>query len=189
MTPAKRPRRRNGAKGRSQSTGRVTGSPRATTPRGAASGPAPAAPTTAGARIRAASWAGTGAFALTAVTASLVPALEAVAFGVAVLLFIAGCVVFFAAYARGVARTRTDQIAVTSLFLLAGSAPSDVRRSLLASLAAEVVVALATAIGRPYTSLAAGTLVPLYGLALCGLWAARHGTFPARPDPAGRRRR
>ena len=42
-------------------------------------------------------------------------------------------------------------------------------------------VALGAAIARPYSSLAAGTLTPLYGLALCGLWAARYGTFPPRP--------
>ncbi|MGI9033082.1 MAG: hypothetical protein ACR2HY_05285 [Acidimicrobiales bacterium] len=139
--------------------------------------------TSSGSRILAASWAGTAVFAITALAAVLMPALDAVAFVVAVVLFVAGCVGFFAAYARGIARSRRDQIAVTSLFLLAGSAPPAVRRSLLGSLAAEVIVALATAISRPYTSLAAGTLVPLYGLALCGLWAAHHGTFPPRPDP------
>ncbi|MFN2606286.1 MAG: hypothetical protein ABR511_00105 [Acidimicrobiales bacterium] len=151
--------------------------------------PGDAADPTAGLAIRRASWAGTAAFAATAVAASFLPSLEAVAFAVAVALFLAGCVLFFAAYARGVGRSRNDEVAVTSLFLLAGSAPSPVQWSLLGSLGAEVGVALGTAIGRPYTSLAAGTLVPLYGLALCGLWAARHGAFPPRHEPVRRSRR
>jgi hypothetical protein len=74
-------------------------------------------------------------------------------------------------------------IAVTSLFFLSGSAPAPVRRSLLGAFGVQVVVAFATAIARPYTSLAAGTLVPVYGIGLCGLWAARYGTFKPRTDP------
>jgi len=106
--------------------------------------------------------------------------LRGVAFAVAVVLFLAGCVLFFAAYARGVARSRTDEVAVTTLFFLAGSVAPGVRRSLFGAFAVQVAVGLATAITRPYTSLAAGALVPMYGLGLCGLWSARHGTFPQR---------
>ncbi len=40
---------------------------------------------------------------------------------------------------------------------------------------------------RLYTNLAAGILVPVFGLALCGLWAARHGRFAARTPPPQRR--
>ncbi|MDQ6798648.1 MAG: hypothetical protein M3011_11645 [Actinomycetota bacterium] len=147
-------------------------------------GPAP------GSRLRRASWWGTGIFAATAGTASLVltvdpdsppsSLLEAVAFSVAVLLFLAGCVLFLAAYVRGISRSRTEEVAVTTLFFLAGGVATAVRRSLLGSLVVQVVVALGTAIAHPYTSLAAGALVPMYGLGLCGLWSARHGTFPPR---------
>jgi hypothetical protein len=136
----------------------------------------------AGEDIRKAAWYGTAGFAVTAVAATLVEALDPLALVVDVLLFVAGGVTFVAAYLRAVNRSRTDAIAVTSLFFLAGSAPPDVRRSLLGALAVQVAVALATAIARPYTILAAGTLVPLFGLGLCGLWAARHGTFPPREE-------
>ena len=142
-----------------------------------------------GEEIRRAAWYGTAGFAVTAVTATVVRAIEPLALVVDVVLFVAGCIAFVAAYLRAVNRSRTESIAVTSLFFLAGSAPPDVRRSLLGALAAQVVVALATAIARPYTILAAGTLVPLYGLGLCGLWAARHGTFPPRPPGEESRRR
>ncbi len=147
-----------------------------------------------GAGLRKASWWGTGIFVATAGAAALVLSadpdgslsgvLEGVAFAVAVLLFLAGCVLFLAAYARGIARSRTDEVAVTTLFFLAGGVATAVRRSLLGSLGVQVVVALGTAIAHPYTSLAAGALVPMYGLGLCGLWSARHGTFPPRaPGP------
>lgn len=139
-----------------------------------------------GTGLRRASWWGTGAFTVTAAAAvtDRSAVLQAVAFAVAVALFLAGCVLFFAAYARGVARSRTDEVAVTTLYFLAGAVPPGVRRSLLGSLGVEVAVALATAIARPYTSLAAGALVPMYGLGLCGVWSARHGVFPPRQAPA-----
>src|SRR5205085_792109 len=31
------------------------------------------------------------------------------------------------------------------------------------------------------TAVAAGAFAPIYGLGLCGLWAARYGVFPPRP--------
>ena len=51
---------------------------------------------------------------------------------------------------------------------------------MMASLAAEVVVALATASARPFTSLAFGILAPVFALGLAGLWGARFGTFGPR---------
>ena len=130
-----------------------------------------------------ASWSGTAVFTVTAVGADLFTGFEAVAFVVAVALFVAGCAAFITAYFRAVGRSRAELIAVSSLFFLSGSAPMPVRRSLLGSFAVQVIVAFATAIARPYTSLAAGTLVPVYGLALCGLWGALYGTFKPRTDP------
>ncbi|HEX2039081.1 MAG TPA: glycosyltransferase [Acidimicrobiales bacterium] len=102
-----------------------------------ASGPA------AGHGIRKAAWYGTALFAVTATAAVLVEALDPVALVVDVVLFVAGLVLFVAAYARAVTRSRTESIAVTTLYFLAGSAPPDVRRSLLGALSAQVVVAVA----------------------------------------------
>lgn len=145
-------------------------------------------PSVAGLAIRRASWWGTGVFAATAVGAVVAPgALEVPAFAVAVALFAAGCVAFLAAYGRAVRRSRQDAVGLMDLYLLSRIAPASVRHSMLGSLAAQVVVALATAAARPYTSLAAGILVPTYGLGLCGLWGARHGRFPRRSRPSGRR--
>jgi hypothetical protein len=71
------------------------------------------------------------------------------------------------------------------LFLLTGSAPPAVRRALLTCLGIQTVVAFATAAVRPFTPLAFGVLVPTLGLGACGLWAARHGTFPDRAGRGG----
>ena len=132
-----------------------------------------------------ATWIGTAVFALTAAVAAVTDATpaEAVSTAVALLLFLVGCVAFVAAYARAVARSRTDDIQVAGLYLLMGnSAPPEIRRLLLGALGLQIVVALGTAAARPYSPLAFGILVPTYGLGLAGLWAARHGTFPARPQ-------
>ncbi len=139
-----------------------------------------------------ASWWGTGVFALTSAAAVAVPdaPLEIPAFAVAIALFLAGCAAFVAAYTRAVSRSRSDLIGVTDLFFLTGTtAPPGVRRNLLGAFGVQVAVGLGSAIVRPYTSLAAGTLVPVYGLGLCGLWAARHGTFPPRPPDRAKGRR
>jgi hypothetical protein len=132
---------------------------------------------------------GTAVFAAAALAGVVKPdPLDRVALIVSLLLFLAGCVLFFWGYAIAVTRSRTDEISVAGLFFLAGgSAPRDVQRVLLASSVAEVVIAFAAAAARPFSPLAFAILAPLYGLACTGLWAARHGTFPPRIKPARRR--
>jgi hypothetical protein len=133
--------------------------------------------------IRAA-WIGTAAFVVAAVAATVAPdALAVVAAGVSLVLFFLGCGAFVWSFARAVARSRTEEIAVTNLYFLAGDTPAVVRRSLLLALGVQVVVAVVTASIRPFTPLAFGILVPVYGLGLCGLWAAAHGRFPPRREP------
>jgi hypothetical protein len=134
-----------------------------------------------GSRIITASLIGTGLFTVVATGAAIWPAtLDLVAFVVSVVLFAIGVVLFVLAYGVAVVRSREEEIAVTSLFFLAGSAPARVRWQLLGSIGVEVVVAAVTAAVRPFTSLAAGVLVPVYGLGLSGLWGARSGRFPPR---------
>jgi hypothetical protein len=99
----------------------------------------------------------------------------------------AGIGLFFWAYAVAVGRSRTDSIGIGGLFFLAGpdTAPRPDRRNLLASLATQAGIALASAGARPFTTLAFGVLVPLYGLALTGLYGACHGRFGPRPPKLG----
>lgn len=133
-----------------------------------------------------ASWAGTAAFAVTAIAAVAVTEARIPAVATAATLFTAGIGIFFWAYAIAVARSRTDSIGIGGLFFLAGKdtpPPGGTahKRQLLASLATQTATALATAGARPFTTLAFGVLVPLYGLALTGLYGARHGRFGPRP--------
>jgi hypothetical protein len=137
---------------------------------------------TKGARIIQASWAGTAVFAISSVLGVVAAGpFSGVSSAVSAALFVGGCVVFVAAFLLAVRRSRTDDITVAMLFfLMGGGTPRPVRRQLFASLAVEVVVAVAAAAARPFTSQATGVLAPMWGLSLCGLWAARHGRFKPR---------
>ncbi len=138
--------------------------------------------------IRRASWAGTAIFAVSAIAAAIAPeTFDTPALVVAIALFAGGCGIFLWAFLLVAARSRTDQMEQAQIWFLTGSpTPPEVRRSLLGALAVQVVVGLATAGARPYTSLAAGVLVPMWGLGLSGLWTARHGDFPTRPPDTRR---
>jgi hypothetical protein len=126
------------------------------------------------------SWVGTTVFAVTAMAATVFDQMREVAAVVALVLFGVGGVVFLLAFSIAVGRSRTDAIGIGGLYFLAGSAPPGVRLSLMGSLAVEIGVGLTTASIRIFTSLAFGTLVPLYGLGMAGLWGARHGRFDRR---------
>jgi hypothetical protein len=130
--------------------------------------------------------AGTGVFVVAAVAAAVVPgALAGVAAVVSLVLFVAGCVLMLLAFFVAVGRSREEVIAVGGLYFLAGCAPRAVQVRLMGALAAQVVVAVATASVRPFSPLAFGVLVPVYGLGIAGLWAARHGSFPSRHTLGG----
>jgi len=134
--------------------------------------------------VRASLWA-TAVFVVAAVAAAASPdTFGGPALVLDVALFAAGCVVFALAFARAAERSRTCAIGIGGLFFLAGGvAPAGPRRLLIGALAVQVVVGLGTAAIRPYTNLAAGTLVPVFGLGLCGLWAATYGRFGPRAAP------
>jgi len=129
------------------------------------------------------SWVTTGLFAVVAIPAALgVDALSGPTLVVEVTLFGASLVVWGWAFATAVVRSaQGDDIVVANLFGSVGGAPTVVRWHLFGSLAACVLVAAGTAAADPF-----GVLVPMLPLGLIGLWAARHGAFPAR---AGTRRR
>jgi hypothetical protein len=133
--------------------------------------------------LTAARW-GTGAFAVSAIGATVAPdALVFVSVPVALALFALGCVAFVRALLLAADRSRRDHLDVVRLFLLTGgTAPKPVRRALVGALVVQVVVALVTASVRPYTPLAFGVLVPVFGLGCDGWWAAMAGRFPPRAD-------
>lgn len=149
----------------------------------APSGPPPETP---GRRIITVSRLGTVVFTVTA-TAAVV---DRDAFGlvnvvVSLALFSVGCVVFLWAFGIAVSRSRTDAIGIGGLYFLQGTAPRRVQAALLVPLAVQVTVALVAAGLRPFTSLAFGVLVPMFGLGQAGLWGARHGLFGSRFSSEG----
>ena len=141
-------------------------------------------------RIVRADVVGTALFVVTAVLAAVffTTALQWVGAVTALSLFAVGVVCFLWSYLHAVQRSRTDEISVVGLYFLAGPAtPPQVKRTMLALLAAQVVTAAATTFarldgpdGKPGSSLAVGFLVPMFGFGLNGLWAAFHGTFAER---------
>lgn len=135
-----------------------------------------------------ASWAGTFIFSVTSIVATIafvdspttfVQELAALA---ALCLFGLGCLGFVVAIVAGAQRSRSASMGIAGWFLLVGSAPRRVRRLLLGSTAVQLVVGIVTASARPFTTLAFGTLVWVYGLAICGIWGARYGRFDPRPE-------
>jgi len=108
-------------------------------------------------------------------------------------LFAIGVFTFLWSYWQAVQRSRTDDIAVTQLYLLLGTAvPKSVKRVLWGALATQVVIAAVTTLARPNgpdgspgSSLAVGFLVPMLGFGLNGVWAARHGRFAVRTTTPG----
>lgn len=129
------------------------------------------------------SWAGVAAFAATMIPdATGLHSIHTFASAVALALFLVSLAVWCYGYAVGIARSARDEdVNVGNLFFLHGSAPADVRRSLYGALAVSVAVAAATAWANPFA-----VLVPMFPLAMLPVWAARHGTFPAKPAAARR---
>ena len=138
----------------------------------------------AGRQLVLASWAGTAVLATTVGVGLL--ALDTVAPGVVAVsaaMFLAGSVAFFLAYARAVARSRHELIGIGGLYFMAGSAPRSVRRSMMASLWAEVALVVVAVALKPFSSLVFTSLAPVYALGLAGMWTSRHGVFPRKAGP------
>lgn len=127
-----------------------------------------------------ASWTATAVFALTAIGGDLARPLRGLGAFVAVVMFVGGAGLMFAALVIAAGRSRTKNVSIGGVFFLVESAPRDVQTQLLGSLAVQVVVGVATAAARPYTGAALGVLAPLAGLGFAGLWGARHGAFVDR---------
>jgi hypothetical protein len=131
----------------------------------------------------------TGVFVASAVFAAVVfnDAARVVGVVVALTLFAVGTFAFLMGYFVAVGRSRTEEMSVTELYLLAGKAlPAAPKRLLLWALGVQIVTALATAIARSSTdgkagsTLAFGVMVPMLGLGINGLASARYGTFGPR---------
>ena len=108
--------------------------------------------------------------------------------GVSMVLFAIGVVTTLWAYTRALDRSRVEEVGVANLYLLTGdTAPKTVGRTMSLALAVQVVAAIAGAwIGvvgldkGQLNALAFGVLVPMFGVGMNGVWAARHGSYGPR---------
>ena len=98
-------------------------------------------------------------------------------------LFVIGTFAFLGAYGQALGRSRTEQISIGGIYGMSRSTPKDIQWRFHLLTAVQTVVAVVTASIRPFTAQAFGILVPMLGLGLGGLWAARHGVFGPRDDP------
>lgn len=126
---------------------------------------------------------------LAAIVVTVAAVSEAPAADVAVVLMssvfvLAGVVGFGVAMWRAAQRSREAELGLGGLFFLAASAPRPVAVRLNACLSVQVVVPILAAAIRPYSPVAFGTLTPLFGLAVNGLWSSHHGWFPPRSPSA-----
>ncbi len=108
-----------------------------------------------------------------------------------------GIVTFLWSYASAIERSRTAEIAVSQLYVVAGEvAPPGVKRALRWALWAQIAVAVGVMVvgfsrtkPQEFNWAATVIVVPLFGLGMNGMWVARHGTFgPRILTPRSRRR-
>lgn len=134
-----------------------------------------------GHRLVQASWFGTAAFAIAcALGLVAIDTFAPLVVALSVLMFTAGTILFFVAYARAVGRSRTETLGVGGIYFLAGSAPPEIRRTFMRSFGIQCGLVVLVIILRPFTSLVLGALAPMYGLGCSGVWGARYGWFPPR---------
>jgi ribose/xylose/arabinose/galactoside ABC-type transport system permease subunit len=121
----------------------------------------------------------TAAFTIVQVLAAALPdTFSVVSVPVSLALFVVGAVAFLWGFLVGVGRSQYEVVTLGGLFFLGeATAPADVRRALRVLLAVQVLVAVVAASVRPFSELAFGILVPMLGLGMITLWAARHGAF------------
>jgi len=139
------------------------------------------ADTTSGRAVIRSAWIGTTAFAVATVLAVVVPAARIPAVVVDLALFFGGSGLFLVGLVVAARRSRDSDVTLWNLILLDDIAPPAVRARLLGALGVQVVLAAATC--WVTAALAFGWLVPMWGVAHCECWGARHGVFRPRRAP------
>lgn len=98
-----------------------------------------------------------------------------------IVVFFAGSALFVWAFVVAASRSRREVVTVVGAFFLGdGSTSKDDRRWALRLLAAQTVIGLVAAAADPYTAMAFGILVPMFGLGVVAFLGSAHGVFRAR---------
>lgn len=131
-------------------------------------------------------WIATAVFAVVQVAAVVAPDGPAGTFSVAfaLVMFALGAAAFLWAFLIAAERSRDEPVTVAGVVWLLGSVPRRVAWSLRLALVVQVVVAVAAASIRPFSAVAFGVLMPMFGLGVIAWYGARHGVFdPTAPSP------
>ncbi|MSO87077.1 MAG: hypothetical protein EXQ71_06105 [Acidimicrobiia bacterium] len=128
---------------------------------------------------------GTGVLVVSSGVVAVVPDLFGPAYAaISCLFFLVGTVALLWAFARGISRSRLEEVTIPGLFLLsAPAAPPAVRRRFRRAVVLEMVVVVVVAALHPFTEVAFGVLAPLFGLGCMALWGGRYAHFEDRPGP------
>ncbi len=98
-----------------------------------------------------------------------------------IVVFMAGAALFSWAFLVAAGRSRHENVSVIGAFFLGDeSTPVADRRWAYGLAAAQSVVGIAAASADPYTAMAFGILVPMFGLGAIAFLGAAHGMFPVR---------
>ena len=95
-----------------------------------------------------------------------------------VVIFLTGSAVFLWAFVIAASRSRDEAVSVVGAFFLGdGAIERNDRRWLFGWMASQSVIGLAGAIAQPFTALAFGILVPMFGIGVIAMVGARFGSF------------
>lgn len=95
-------------------------------------------------------------------------------------VFVAGAALFSWAFLIAAGRSRREDVTVAGAFFLAGSIEAPDRRWAFGLLTAQTLIGLAGAGADPYTTMAFGILVPMFGLGVIAFLGSAHGVFRQR---------
>lgn len=96
-------------------------------------------------------------------------------------IFLVGAALFSWAFLIAASRSRREEVTVVGAFFLGdGSTSADDRRWAFGLLLAQSVIGLAAAGADPYTAMAFGVLVPMFGLGVVAFLGSAHGAFRVR---------
>ena len=95
-------------------------------------------------------------------------------------VFVAGAALFTWAFTIAAGRSRMEELTVGGAFFLAGSVEKPDRRWAYGYLTAQTLIGFAGAAADPYTTMAFGVLVPMFGLGVIAFLGSAHGAFRQR---------
>lgn len=98
-----------------------------------------------------------------------------------VVVFLAGAVLFTWAFLIAAGRSRIEEVTVAGAFFLgAGSTTKENQRWAYGLLTAQSLIGIAAASADPYTAMAFGILVAMFGLGAIAFLGSAHGAFRPR---------